>query len=84
VPFIHFGSCPYWTEPRDGCTCPRPYRIRRLRTPQTRRDLRYPWVIESCENDGTYTRFMSASCFRSAVLLVDQMIKYGITRVEDL
>ncbi len=68
---LHQAGCPYWTHGHRvaGCTCPRPWRVRKGRDG----DTRFAWVVERRYRDDSYELFLRASTFGRAIRLAHAM-----------
>lgn len=74
---LHEPGCVYWWIgfARAGCSCPRPWRVRKTRQLP---DL-YPWRVERLTADG-YTLFMRATTFDRAMRLASVLSRIEYSR----
>ncbi len=75
--FLHFATCPQWSDTTARCTCPRPWRIERYCPPGHRLEPDHPWTVLHLDTDtGRYDVFMRAQTWRKAVSLVAALISF--------
>ncbi len=80
--FLHFASCPQWSDTASRCTCPRPWRIERYCPPGHRLEPPHPWTVLHRDNDSnTYEVFMRAATWQKAMSLVAAMLAFDVTKI---